>query len=635
MVLFSSLGYQEDSLKIELSGKPVYLELKLREKYNELNTVSITAGSFEAGDSKKNVVFSSLDIATTAGSAADVFAALQTLPGTQTSFSESGLFVRGGAASETRTFFDGLLVKSPFNSTVPDQASRGRFSPFLFKGTSFSAGGYSAQYGQALSSALLLESKDLPEKTTTGLSLLSVGAGVDQNIRFKNSALTIGGFYYNLKPAFSLLKQHTNWEKEPEQYGSNVQYKIKTSSTGMFKWYSDFSNSKIGLYTADLDKQGGIRFFSNINKNTYINTSFQDYLSRKWKIQSGLALSNTDDSGLQEDKTYQRTDRVIQGRVSLTNYYASLSSLKFGAETFSTKRYERFDGLSREYTDQLSAAFAETDLFITNRIVARLGLRAEYSSYMNAFNLAPRSSLGYKTGRHSQVSMAFGRFYQNPEDDYLISKPLDFEQADHYLMNFQYNSKEYTFRTEAYFKNYNRLTKTDGTGLNNSGDGYARGVDVFWRDKKSVKGADYWISYSFLDSKRNYRDYPARATPPFAAKHTLNLVYKQFFQKLNSQVATTYTFATGRTYVNPNNPVYLGDKTANLNNVSLNISYLTHIFRQFTVLYLSASNIAGFKNIYGYNYSSNGQFRQAVRPPANRDIFLGILITIGDNTFVR
>ena len=186
---FSSMNYSTDSLIIDLNGKVLELHLKLKEKFNELNAVTITAGAFEAGDSKKGAVLSSLDVATTAGATADLFAALQTLPGTQTAFSESGLFVRGGSATETKTFFDGMLVKNPFNTSVPDQASRGRLSPFLFKGTSFSAGGYSAQYGQALSSALMLESKDLPEKTTTAISLLSVGASADHSTRFESSSL--------------------------------------------------------------------------------------------------------------------------------------------------------------------------------------------------------------------------------------------------------------------------------------------------------------------------------------------------------------------------------------------------------------------------------------------------------------
>jgi hypothetical protein len=635
VVQISSLNYEPDSVAIELSGKEININLVLKEAINELNTVVISAGTFEASDTKKNVILNSLDIATTAGATADIFGALQTLPGTQTSFSESGLFVRGGSAAETRSYFDGMLVKNPFNTQVPEQASRGRFSPFLFKGTSFSAGGYSAQYGQALSSALILESKDLPEKTTTGVSLLSVGAGLDQNIRFDKSAVSFGGFYYNLKPAFSLIKQRTDWSKEPEQFGGTFQYKLKTSKRGMFKWYSELSSSKIGVFSPDLNSSEQKSFFSNKNGNQYINTTYQENLSDKWKLNTGISYSNNTDNGLTKADAYGRTDRLVQGRVTATNYFGTLSSLKFGAETYRFSRDESWNELKRSYRDQMSSAFAETDLFFSNRLVARLGLRAEYSSHIREFNLAPRTSLSYKLNSASQVSLAYGRFYQNAEDGYLIQQRLDFEQADHYIFNYQRNSAGRVLRLETFYKHYDKLTKSVEGSLNNSGDGFAQGLDVFWRDKKSIKGVDYWVSYSYLDSKRNFRDYPVRAVPPFAAKHSLNVVYKKFFEKLDSQVGATYTFSSGRTYFNPNSSGFLADKTNSFNNLSVNVSYLTHILKQFTVVYISANNIPGFKNIYGYQYSASGAQRRAIEPPARRDLFIGLLMTIGDDTFVR
>jgi hypothetical protein len=258
---FSALNYETDSIRLEMKNTVLILNISLKEAVNELETVGISAGYIIAGDGKKGAVLTSLDIATTAGANADIFAAQQTMPGTQAAFSENGLFVRGGTAAETKTYFDGMLVKSPFNATVPDQASRGRLSAFLFKGTSFSSGGYSAQYGQALSSALILESKDLSEKTTTGISLLTVGTGIDQNIRFKNSALTIGGYYYNLKPIYHIIKQENDYVKDPEQLGANLHYKWKTSETGMFKVYAAYSKTRLAV----LEKMQSILIVQSIS----------------------------------------------------------------------------------------------------------------------------------------------------------------------------------------------------------------------------------------------------------------------------------------------------------------------------------------------------------------------------------
>ena len=68
------------------------------------------------------------------------------------------------------------------------------------------------------------------------------------------------------------------------------------------------------------------------------------------------------------------------------------------------------------------------------------------------------------------------------------------------------------------YKKYKNLVKYDPdnmydpTKYNNTGSGYARGFDIFWRDSySSLKNVDYWISYSFLDTERDFRDFPEHA----------------------------------------------------------------------------------------------------------------------------
>jgi hypothetical protein len=631
-IIFSAVGFGNDSVKINIGNQNIQLNLILKEKLNELNAVVISAGTFEASDSKKGVVLNSLDVATTAGAQADVYAVLQTLPGTQPAAGESGLFVRGGSAAEANTYFDGMLIKNPFNTQLPDIASRGRFNPFLFKGTTFSAGGYSAVYGQALSSALILESKDLPAKTTTDVSIMTVGLGLDQTIKFKNSALTIGASYINLKPAFVAFKQDVDWQQEPKSEGGTIIYKVKTSKTGLLKAYVEYSNANVSLNTPNLNTQSN-SFFSNINKNFYNNVSHQDYIGSNWKINSAISTSSNKDNGLQAINNYGRHVQLTQAKSTVTRYIGTLSSIKFGADFMHSKRSEEWNGLRRNYSDNLTSVYAEGDFFLSNALVARIGLRAERSDYLKANNIAPRVSLAYKTGKSSQVSLAFGEFFQNPEGQYLVqSHSLNFQKATHYMANFQKMADGQTFRIEAYYKDYSNLVKSI-PNLNNNGSGYAQGIDLFWRDKKTFRGVDYWVSYSYLDTKREFRNYPKAATPEFGAKHSLNIVYKQFISKLNFYVGATYSLASGRPFYNPNNTEFMGDKTKAFQNLSLNVSYLTNIFGKYTVIYTSVSNLPGFKNVFGYNYSLDGQMRQTIQPPALRNIFVGMFITIGDNIY--
>lgn len=135
-LVVSFVGYQSHSENLTLDKKEKYLEIKLKEESTELGTVVISAGSFEASDENKAVILRPLDIVTT-GSDADIYSALETLPGTQQIGETEGLFVRGGSANETKTIIDDMTVQNPFYSSVPDIPARGRFSAFQFQRNCF------------------------------------------------------------------------------------------------------------------------------------------------------------------------------------------------------------------------------------------------------------------------------------------------------------------------------------------------------------------------------------------------------------------------------------------------------------------------------------------------------------------
>lgn len=231
-------NYQPLELKINVSAGE-QLNIVLKNAVNALRVVTISAGSFEASDEKKGTVLKPLDIVTTAGAGADIVNAIKTLPGAQQTNDREGLFVRGGTGYETQTLIDGMLVRNPFYSSLPDIPGRGRFSPFLFKGTTFSSGGYSAQYGQGLSSALILESIDLPERSssTVGVSVIGVNAGLDNLSKDKKTSYGIEADYTNLAPYFNVIKPKNAPNQGPEIIGTSVNFRRKTSRTGMLKFY--------------------------------------------------------------------------------------------------------------------------------------------------------------------------------------------------------------------------------------------------------------------------------------------------------------------------------------------------------------------------------------------------------------
>ena len=156
---------------------------------------------------------------------------------------------------------------------------------------------------------------------------------------------------------------------------------------------------------------------------------------------------------------------------------------------------------------------------------------------------------------------------------------------------------------------------------------------MFWRDGKTIKSLDYWVSYSYLDTERDFRNYPTDATPNFASKHNLSVVGKYWVDSWKTQLGISYRFATGRTYTNPNTTGFLNQKTKNYNSVSINAAYL---ISQQKILYFSVNNVLATQNVFGYDYkntpNTNGVFeRQALRPNADQFFFIGFFWSISDD----
>jgi hypothetical protein len=171
------------------------------------------------------------------------------------------------------------------------------------------------------------------------------------------------------------------------------------------------------------------------------------------------------------------------------------------------------------------------------------------------------------------------------------------------------------------------------SAIETRGDGFAQGLDIFWRDNKTFKNMDYWVSYSYLDSERKHQNFPTEAVPSFANTHNASLVTKYWVEDLKSQIGFSYQFASGRTYTNPNKPGFLQEKTKAFNNLSLNWAYL---ISQQKILYFSVNNVLGFNNINGYQYANtpnaNGMFnRRTLRPAADQFFFVGFFWTISDD----
>ncbi len=666
-ITFTHPKYEEIEKEITVDNQDIVVNADLKEQISEIDAVVVSAGSIEASDRKRaTALLTPLDIYTTAGADGQITSALTYLPGVQKVGESEGLFIRGGTASESKIFMDGSLINNYFSNSVPGIAGRDQFNTSLFKGNIFSSGGYSALYGQALSGALMLESVDLPDQSSYnfGVSPIFLSGGFQKLGEQKNYSYGASAGYSLLSLMQKVFNFNTDFIDAPQGLNGDVNFRFKTKSGGFFKYYGMFNTNKMGVKTESLEPGYEFGLVRLKGKTMYHNLSFRQKFG-KYLLNVGGSYSynrsdlnfSTETNGVEDHYTQLLTDgNYMNFKTVLERKINKISALRGGFELNNTNENLNFESVHKNYKDLISSAFIETDLGFSNALSAKIGLRAENSSYLGKSNIAPRFALAYRLSDKWTTNIAYGLFYQNPESKY-INGPADlgFQKSQHYILQLLRSSEGRSLRFEAFYKKYDQLIKTYTilpgnqqsqqiqTALNNNGYGYAKGLELFWRDnKKTFKNIDYWITYSFLDSKRDFINYPVSLKPGFAAEHTLSAVVKRFIPEWKLGVNLSYTYAKGRPYYDIATEMKNGEainytrnegRLKDYNALNISFNYVPSVGKKdaksFTVFVLSISNVLGSKNVYGYNFSTDGSRSSAVVPPVNTFVFVGAFFSFG------
>ena len=646
------LGYRADSATVD--GTPgARLHLRLRPAAAALAEVVVSAGAFVASDTRKVAVLSSVDVATT-GATADLAEALSTLPGSTPAGESGQLLVRGGSAAETQAYINGLRVPKLYTSGLPDVPSRTRFSPFAFEGITFATGGFSAAYGDALSGALLLQTRGLPERTLTQVSLLSLGGEVSRVQRLGDRqalAVSAGGTHLGLYRPLSREAQR-KLTTVPQGLNAQAAYWWRGRDGRNLKTFAQASTQHFAS-----DDPGEARFYGASrlrldNRNAIAQAVYQQPRGATGLWTVGASAAGNRDR-IRADTSDVALDQVdLSARVAYADNHRDVALWRVGAEHGQRReRVDVFAPAERPAVAQrrraYSAAFAEADWYLAGRWVLRTGLRADaYASGARAgltdyrAQLSPRGQLSYLFSAAHQLAASAGRYVQRQTDDALfaVAHDLPAQRLDYYGLTYSRTWGRRVLRAEAYAKTYRDLLTVDpddGT-LGTAGHGYARGLDVFYRDRASVEDADFWVSYSLNDSRRRRGALAEPAPVPFAARHNLAVVAKRFFPAASFGVSCTYRYHSGRPYDDPNDPVHrFGGSTPDLHDLSVNVTYLTQLRGHFTVLFASLSNVAGARQVHQYRYA---------RQPDERGVydrlevdglfpsfpFVGLFVSIGD-----
>ena len=602
------MGFEDYTLT---TSQPTDLVITMRERATAIDEVVVTASTYSFGKSDNFKTMDALDVVMAGNSCGDIVAALQSLPGTQKVGESGKLYVRGGESDECQTFVNGMHVLVPYSTNVENNAVRGRFSPFLFKGINFSLGGYGGEYGQALSSVLPMETTDVATGDKLGVS----GSLVDWNLggtkAFTKSSLSFNADYTSMGLYNALFPDRMNWTRPYRKLSGEGQYKAELSSASVLKTYVGYDLTSVGQHIDE-------RSLSLSEHNIYANATLKTNIGRGYSLFTGIAnstvISDIDDALTLGDH-YHNVRNEVHLKADIRKVYSTVLKMSAGVEDYLRHSTNRYDESHYSLDYQLLGAHADAQLRIIRPLFLNLSARAEYASYDGGWLLMPRATLSYVPNKRFQLSAMIGRYSQTANDDYIAmsGKHLTQSTADHAILSMQYSTPKMLLRIEPYYKKYHHLPLLSKGIYTADGYGTSRGFDIFIENHSLVRNLTTTLSYSFNDSERLYLDYTQPQTPDYASRHNLRLTLKYAIGKTIIGLAESY--ASPRHYPAGDTPYY--------NSIDANLTWLVS---PKVIVYTSLNNILGRTNIFRYN--TDGSPVTATR---DRFFYIGIFVSLKNN----
>ena len=587
------------------------LLIRMREQATTINEVVVTASTYSFGKSDNFKTMDALDVVMSGNSCGDIVAALQTLPGTQKVGENGKLYVRGGESDECQTFINGMHVLVPYSTNIENNAVRGRFSPFLFKGINFSLGGYGGEYGQALSSVLPMETTDVATGDKLGVSASLVDWNIGGTKAFSSSSLSFNADYTSMGLYDALFPDRINWTRPYRKLSGEAQYKAELSSASVLKSYIGYDFTTLGQHVDN-------RMLSLYEHNIYANATLKSNIGRGYSLFTGIAnssvINDIDDAQILGDH-YHNLRNEIHLKTEVRKVYSSVLKMSAGVEDYLRHSMKRYDNSHYCLDYNLLAAHTDAQLRIVPKLFLNLSARVENASYDGGWLLMPRATLSYVPNKRFQLSAMLGKYSQTVDDDNIVmsGKNLSQSTANHAILSMQYEIRNTLLRIEPYYKKYHNLPLIANGLYTADGYGTSKGVDVFFENHSLIKNLTSTLSYSFNDSERLYLDYTALRTPDYVSRHNVRMTLKYNIGK--TIIGLSESYASGRKYPIGTTPHY--------NSVDANITWLVS---PKIIVYTSLNNIFGRTNIFRYNPDGT-----TVKANRDRFFYIGIFVSLKNN----
>ncbi|MCB9056930.1 MAG: TonB-dependent receptor [Calditrichae bacterium] len=489
---FHFIGYQTLT-KTDIIVRPqrvTSVNCGLPESYLEENAVVVSAGYFDKQQQQplSTISFSREEIRRAPGSAGDVSRIIMGLPSiAKVNDQSNSLIVRGGSPVENAFFIDNIEI--PNINHFPTQGTSGGpiglINVDFIDDVSFSAGGFSAAYGDRLSSVMDIKFREgNRERYDAQLDFNFAGFGgvFEGPLLNENSS-----FMISLRRSYLdlLIKAADIGTSVAPRYGDyqgkfvfDISPQHKLTFLGIFgddhnnpDREAALENDMIVYGNQDIyENTAGINWRAIWNKNGYSNTSFswtgsyfkEDYFETNSSIhliknrstENSFKLRNINHIRINKNNAIEFGAEVKQTYIDYNNYFSEYTDA-IGDSTSAFFINDRIDAL--KYGMFLNYLFNPVE-----RLSATLGLRADYFTLNKNFHLAPRLALAYRLNPEITLNAAIGVYYQNLPLVLLSqnkkNKDIDDPRSVHYIFGIDYLLTPSTkLSMELYQKNYQNM----------------------------------------------------------------------------------------------------------------------------------------------------------------------------------
>ncbi|MBN8572579.1 MAG: TonB-dependent receptor [Candidatus Kapaibacterium sp.] len=659
-IIVSYVGYRKYEKTIDFAekeSKQLTLELNVLE--GETQEVVVEADRAaelrEISVSKVNIPVQQLQQLRVGGEA-DIFRALQFLPGVLTSSQiSSGLFIRGGSPDQNLVLLDGSTVYNPSHLFGFISA----FNPDAIKDVELIKGGYPAEFGGRLSAVLNLTQKDGNREKVEGVA--SIGIISSRGSLQGPTPWDGGSFFLGARRTYldlitsALPEDPQNPIPDFNFYDLNAKISQDLGPNDRLFLAGFYSADNLGLGGAGIEFNLGISNRAGSLRWTHI---FSDDLFSTFNLSASRYGNNFDgnnsgftfeiknsivDYTAKYDLEWLATNELtIKGGIEQTWYNFSYFQ-RFGAEDSIPQQGTNSAG-SVNFTvpDFVTSVFAQANYRITDDLSFQAGLRFNYwdSSSVKVFD--PRLAMRYQVNEDIAVKGSVGIFHQylrlasQPDftffDTWLpTDRSVPASRADHYILSVETQPYDgYQLNFDTYYKRLYNLSELNQTATSANrvadvffnGDGWAYGFEVFLQ--KKIGDFTGWAGYAFgfVEGKFDSVNQGRIFRPKFDRRHDFKVVG---LYKLNDhwEFGATFTFQSGQSYTaatsrigsfQPGDPIpspYIvpgdryGLRLPNSHQLNFNVNYLTTLFDLPARLMIDIYNVYSRRDVWFRLYRTN------------------------------